>query len=96
MIVIRVSPNALPSLLVFVITAAQLTHTCPTIQNEENNHPTHQETEETAGKPLEKSGAIVDMFHEDSCSFICHKNKMYGYVASGAPAMLQQPPEPSP
>ena len=38
-------------------------------------------------KPLEKPIAIVNMFHEDSCSLIYYTNKMYEYVAHGMPAV---------
>ena len=40
--------------VVFASTAVQSTHTCPTTQNEENNHPAYQKTKETAGKSLGK------------------------------------------
>ena len=48
-------------------------------------HTRKQKT--TAGKPLEKSIAIVNMFNEDSCSLIYYTNKIYEYVVHGMPAV---------
>ena len=92
--VIRVSPKALPSVRCLISTVSNsLTHAKQPKMRKISIEPTRKR-KKLQEKPLAKSGAIINMYNEDTC-FPTHNNKCDECSMYGVPVVSQQPPKPS-